>query len=164
MALTLPGSGALALPSGTTVPTPTAGDNSTQVASTAYVQGSLASTATTQTGASTNTAVTPAALAGSMLGGVGQSWQNMTGSRAIGTSYTNNTGRPISVRLIATVAYTGSTTVPALKATVSGVDVDGWNSNISQTVLQTLEISVVPPGATYSFSGTGTILTWAELR
>lgn len=95
--------------------------------------------------------------------GYGQTPQDVTASRAINTTYYNLTGRPISISVIASIAYTGSSTTPVLKAVLRGVDVDGWNSNTSQTNVQTLKIPVIPPGHSYSISGTGTILKWSEL-
>jgi hypothetical protein len=89
--------------------------------------------------------------------GVGQTWTNVTGSRALGTTYTNSTSNPI----FASVYVTGQTTV-GVTITVSGNVVAtfqwaGTNNNTSTTI--------IPAGATYSFStGSGSLGSWWELR
>lgn len=93
--------------------------------------------------------------------GLGQTWQNMSGSRvANGTSYSNTTGRPIQVIVTATSAgANGAATV-----FVSGVLIhsNSWGSSVTSP--QTISF-IVPPGNTYSVTLTnyGTPL-WAELR
>ena len=57
------------------VPTPTTGDNSTKVATTAFVKAKSEADSI----------------------GVGQTWQNMTASRSNGVTYINNTNSPIQV-------------------------------------------------------------------
>ena len=91
--------------------------------------------------------------------GVNQTWQNVT--RVIGTTYTNSTGKPITVA----ISYTNSAanTVQGLViagATVyaSGCPVANFGSGFTL---------VVPNGATYlttTNAGTMTIVTLAELR
>ena len=91
--------------------------------------------------------------------GVNQTWQNVT--RVIGTTYTNSTGKPITVA----ISYTNSAanTVQGLViagATVyaSGCPVANFGSGFTL---------VVPNGATYvttTNAGTMTLVTWAELR
>lgn len=92
--------------------------------------------------------------------GVGQTWQNVTGSRALGTTYTNSTGRPITVviRVLSTTTYSNSS------LTVAGVAVPGSYTSITGG---STEISaVVPAGATYVQVNTysSTLDTWCELR
>lgn len=93
------------------------------------------------------------------LVGVGQSWQDVTLSRVSGTTYTNNTGRPIQVSLSIqdnsqnssfTVIVGGIVIVNVLDFGASG----------------TYPISfIVPIGSTYSVNrNTNTIRLWAELR
>jgi hypothetical protein len=95
--------------------------------------------------------------------GVGQTWQNLTSSRANATTYTNSTGRPIIVSI------TGSNATNAgMSLTVSGVVVawSGWYSLAGGQVSGTIA-AVVPSGATYSTSGwlSGSINpSWNELR
>lgn len=128
----------------------------------------FASNAAVQAGASSTSMVSPAGLASAMLGGNGQVWRNVTSSRAIGTSYTNSTGRPIMV----SAALTSPTTIEAAQAgaTVTGVSVGSVTCNESngsayQGINQTLSF-IVPNGAAYSISaiaGVINIVSWAEL-
>lgn len=92
--------------------------------------------------------------------GQGQSWQNVTGSRGIGTSYPNNTGRPILVSIYST----GTGASQYLNAYVNGVLIgvtagDTTNGQSSSTLT-----FIVPTGISYSTSGTRTLSNWAELR
>jgi hypothetical protein len=91
--------------------------------------------------------------------GVGQTWQNVTGSRALGTTYTNSTGRPISVNIVASRSNAAGT----LGITVAGVSTG--DLAIAQAV-QGFVSAVVPNGATYLISGSTltTINAWVELR
>lgn len=94
--------------------------------------------------------------------GVNQTWQNVAGSRAIGTTYTNTTGRPIVVK----VSY-GLVSGNGLKLTVGGVDVAFMSGNSATVIYQTIEAEV-PSGATYVLSyfvgSSSTAQSWAELR
>jgi hypothetical protein len=91
--------------------------------------------------------------------GVGQTWQNVTGSRALGTTYTNSTGRPISVNIVASRSNAAGT----LGITVAGVSTG--DLAIAQAV-QGFVSAIVPNGATYLISGSTltTIEAWVELR
>ena len=88
-----------------------------------------------------------------------QSWHDVTISRALGTTYTNSTGKPIMV----SVAMTS--TAQALAAlTVAGAGV--VNGNVSSIGFQLNVTGIVPIGATYSANvntGTGTLTRWTEL-
>lgn len=93
--------------------------------------------------------------------GYGQSWQFMTGSRAIGTTYYNTTGRPIFVSV--RVVFTG--TNGYLSALVGGVDAGSSTAAFSATLSSITFI--VPPGSSYRVDNNnqpaGT-LGWLELR
>jgi len=94
--------------------------------------------------------------------GVGQTWQNLTASRAYGTTYTNSTGRPI---LVSTYSTYGSP--QSLVATVSGVTVVRSESVVPGTSQNCQVQFIVPAGATYSVAQTGggvSLSGWAELR
>lgn len=91
--------------------------------------------------------------------GDGQTWQNVTSSRAANTVYTNTTKRPIMVKIITIATWPGSRDLM-----VSGVSVDpqsissNWNGAMSQMV-------IVPPDATYQFGNAPVpVTTWMELR
>lgn len=125
----------------------------------AFSTGSLASAGTTQTGSSTTTAVTPAGLAATMLGGVGQAHQDVTASRAFGSTYTNSTGRPI---VISVSGQTTSSTT-SLTGVVGGVTICQQGTSFTGITLSMT--FAVPNGATYSVSAVNNSLTiWSELR
>lgn len=169
-----------------TAPTAAAGTNTTQVATTAFVKtavdnyvipdaavstAKIAPTGVTEGiyGSATEIPiitvnaegqVTEASTASITIPdpiGVGQTWQNVTASRTLGATYTNDTGRPIQVT--ASVQNTAS-------ASVGGVTI--FNSytvsccGVPQISFFPLSF-IVPADATYSISGTA-LATWAELR
>lgn len=94
--------------------------------------------------------------------GVGQTWQDVTASRAFATTYTNTTGRPITVN-VGTVGVTNTTIT--MTATVGGVsfDVDFTSSTASNRLIGAF---IVPSGATYRVhTSLGiSLLQWVELR
>jgi hypothetical protein len=97
------------------------------------------------------------------VGGVGtsgQTWQNLTASRAAFTTYTNTTGKPISVQVSTVNGSPAVTSSTALL--IDGVQVanPGEQANRRSWVG-----GIVPNGSTYfvSLSANG-IDTWAELR
>jgi len=80
--------------------------------------------------------------------GVDQTWQDVTGSRASGVTYTNTTGKPISI-------YVDISNVAA------SLSIDGV---ILQSGTTTTTISaIVPDSATYVITSS-TINRWSELR
>lgn len=100
------------------------------------------------------------------VGGVGtgsQTWQNVSASRATGTTYTNTTGKPILVSV-----FGSSVTNSGFYLIVDGVTVSwtGWFSLAGGQVTGTTT-AVVPNGSTYSVSGwvSGSLYAgWSELR
>lgn len=86
--------------------------------------------------------------------GVGQSWLDMTASRAKGVTYTNGTGRTIAL---------------FIKFDPDGGDstlyIDGHNFS-AQDTSGTFVSFVIPPGGTYSLSawGVASVMKWLELR
>ena len=115
----------------------------------------------TLTSVSTTQAATAAQakVLNDMMLGVGQTWQDVTGSRSAGVTYTNNTGRPI----VATVSVDDSGSVSPVTVVVGGVTI----INIEDFGAPgTIPITfVVPIGATYRFnSNSNPIRAWAELR
>ena len=91
--------------------------------------------------------------------GVGQTWQDMTASRALGTNYTNSSGRPISVHLWFVPSAGGSNGV----ALVAGTVVDTIQSATTEVVGAQF---IVPSGAVYRFNNNSglTLTKWMELR
>ena len=197
-------------------PTPTVGDNSTKIATTAFVNtkvgtlGTMASQNATAvaitggtitgitdltvadggTGASSITANSvilgngTSALSGNLVApstsgnvltsngttwtsssrigvGIGQSWQNVTSSRAIGTSYTNSTGSPIALSIQLSQA-SGS----VVQLTINGsvvIAAQGCTDLNNHSMMY----SIIPNGDSYSLSvvgGSNSIQAWHELR
>lgn len=98
------------------------------------------------------------------LFGQAQTWQNVTGSRAGGVTYTNNTMRPIQVNI--TVGVLGGQTAYNMVLLVDGVNV-AQTSALGQASGQGngLLSAIVPVGSSYSlFVSAGGIGYWAELR
>jgi hypothetical protein len=114
-----------------TAPTATAGTNTTQLATTAFAMG--------------------AGIGGN------QTWQDVTASRAIGTTYTNSTGKPIEVIVTATQVSTGS-----LSVTIGGVLI--YTIAPQNVGEKDVFPFIVQNGITYLVSGTMTKNQWAELR
>ena len=94
--------------------------------------------------------------------GVGQTWQDLTASRAIGTTYTNSTGKPIYVKIVCTAPQNVS-----ISPTVDGVVLASSSGSFTANA-RTSSDFIVPNGATYSITGIGgsltSITTWSELR
>jgi hypothetical protein len=92
--------------------------------------------------------------------GVGQTWQDLTASRAGGTTYTNSTGRPIALGISVTNASAATTS--AAQLTIGGVIVSfpGEQANRRSALF-----GIVPSGTTYSLTlSSDTIQYWTELR
>jgi len=91
---------------------------------------------------------------------IARTLQNMTGSRALSTVYTNNTNQDIDVYVRGT-----ATANQMLQVRINGTYVLS-----SELAGATVEVAVpmfrVPPGFTYTISPsvTGTLLSWYELR
>ena len=127
-------------------------------------------TATTFSGAGTSLTGTAAALsiggnaatattatnATNILGN-SQSYQNVTGSRSSGATYTNSTGKPIWVWYSATSATPGAVTT---------CYVDGNLACYTNMDLYPRAFAgfVVPIGSTYSINCGGNLAYWLELR
>lgn len=91
--------------------------------------------------------------------GNGQTWQDLTASRALGTTYYNTTGRAIMVNVRGTSPTAGAGVI----ITVGGVAIVGNNqADANYGVAHNI---IVPPGASYSAALTaGTLVKWHELR
>lgn len=90
---------------------------------------------------------------------IGQTWQDLTGSRVLGTTYYNTTAKPILV-----TAWGSSNVNASGVTTVNAVVVDTFVVN-SATAAVPLAKTVIPPGGSYSVSMTGsTLVKWVELR
>lgn len=106
------------------------------------------------TGTSTDYPMSQKAVTDQLLG-VGQTWQDVTGSRIVGTTYTNTTGRTIQVSASLGVVSQGQ---------IVSVLVDGVTVVNNQTQGYSVPISFsVPAGSTYTASSSG-VTSWSELR
>lgn len=137
-----------------TVTSPNTNTNYTQTLPAAT--GDLVSTGDTGTVTSTMlaTAATPI--------GVGQTWQNVTSSRAIGTTYTNSTGRPIMVIVSGTGGGANGLWGVTLNSAISYYTPSTYTTNV-----WTACEFIVPAGNTYQLSQQGSSVTlqnWSELR
>ena len=106
-----------------------------------------------------------AALTSDVLG-IGQTWTNVTGSRVLGTTYTNSTTKPITVVVGTQAAGAGAYYITV---TIGGVALPyhGSNSNTGSYLAITF---IVPAGVTYVVANTTNALlsntgnNWVELR
>ena len=99
------------------------------------------------------------ALASMQSLGFGQTTQNLSGSRSIGTTYYNSTSRPIIV----------SITINPINSAVVYLNVNGnpfAQFNMAGYVANTQLIALVLPGQTYSLTAPsgGTVSIWTEIR
>lgn len=94
--------------------------------------------------------------------GVGQTWQDVTASRILGTTYTNSTGKPI---VVCAGTHTGVGVYQlTLTATINGIDVKiGQSSSTSGNTSSSGSI-IVPNGGTYNLTSGYTLTYWFELR
>ena len=123
-----------------TAPTAAQNTNTTQIATTAFVGASGI--------------------------GLGQTWQNVTGSRAIGSVYTNTTGRPIVVVVAAYSAVASAYIYAIVGGVAMGLtstaeaNYTAWINRYASTFF------VVPNGATYQIiqNGAHSLWYWTELR
>ena len=93
--------------------------------------------------------------------GYGQTLQTMTGSRALGTTYYNTTGKPIEIYVRTT--YGAGSNVLTLTVGAGAKIHSGNGSYESFSKIS----SVVPVGVAYSVtltSGTAALVDWMELR
>jgi hypothetical protein len=116
---------------------------------------SISGNAATATSATTATTATTANNAI----GVGQSWQDVTGSRASSVTYTNSTGRTICISVNAgtggndaSVQIYVNGSLIAYAASRAPYDQDAWAS------------AIIPNGATYSADLGNGLRSWWELR
>lgn len=103
------------------------------------------------------------ALAMSSIG-YGQTWQNVSGSRALATNYYNTTGRPISVNVMLTTTA-GSASFNKATISINGVSVNGSASPGAGASYSLYVTAIVPPGSVYQVTtANATITNWEELR
>jgi len=102
--------------------------------------------------------------------GAGQTWQDVTSTRELGTNYQNTTAKPIVVNVMVTTATTGShmlevfvsSSTPPTENVIT--EVYRWDSSWL-TMVKTVSV-VVPSGHYYKAAQTGSLAKykWNELR
>ena len=103
--------------------------------------------------------------------GVGQSYTDVTASRAIDTTYTNSTGRPIFI-VVTVSGYNGGAPRSSAALVVNGsiygtVYTNEYYSASALTPGLVMVIGVIPDGQTYRVTTAGnpsTLSQWSELR
>jgi hypothetical protein len=104
-----------------------------------------------------------AALAALQSFGVGQTWQNLTGSRAGSTTYYNTTGRTIWVRIVFTLTSTAGAC--AASPAVAGASLSSWTSYAPAAGQYGADMFPVGPGQSYAVTFTNvSTYQWLELR
>lgn len=97
-----------------------------------------------------------------------QTWQDMTASRALGTTYTNNTGRPIHVSVVANPD--SGAVAPFIGLHVDGVPIAQSKASATSGQVYLNVYSIVPAGSTYTVntstesSAAAVIRYWREYR
>jgi len=83
--------------------------------------------------------------------GYGQTWQNMTASRAYGVTYTNSTAKPIMISV-----SSASQTNTWIGNVLNGLALP---NQLTSTITY-----IIPSGYTYLLSGNSALTAWLELR
>ena len=146
----------LATIAGGLVPASQLPDATTSVKGAVILNNTLTSTSTTQ-------ALT--AAQGKVLNdqafGIGQTWQDVTASRASGVTYTNSSTRPImlSIAVRDSSSFGSATLYVNSSIAIRLDDLAGGSAGHVQIV------TVVPSGQTYKLDATVNLITfWGELR
>ena len=94
------------------------------------------------------------AIAALQSAGMGQTWQNMSGSRTSGVTYYNTTGKPIQLAILANVG-SGSAT-GAISVSIGGLSL---GQAIATGVAQIGGSAsfLIPPGQSYSYTQSGVV-------
>lgn len=93
--------------------------------------------------------------------GTGQTWTDVTGSRVVGTTYTNSTGKPIFLG----IKLAGNPQNAGGNLSVNGSVVASFQAYAATSVGSVA--TIVPPSGTYvltQFTATLSITSWFELR
>lgn len=93
--------------------------------------------------------------------GVGQTWQDVSGSRSASTSYQNTTGRPIEVAIVAVSTQAAGRDVEISDDDSTWIRVGYCTGSAGG---QAPSSFIVPDNWYYRINGAVASLTWAELR
>ena len=119
------------------------------------IENEVLSVSLNNTLTSTSTTQALTAAQGKMLNdqafGVGQTWQNLTASRAAETIYTNTTGKPIQVA----ISYNGNNAY---------FDIGGVEIYMPDYTAFGFAFFIIPNGTTYRIRNQVGINSWSELR
>lgn len=131
-----------------------------------YIESTQATAGTWANSPSTIQGYGGQALAAMSSLGYGQTWQNVTGSRALSTTYYNTTGKPITV-LMQVIAGAGAS-FSNIVANIGGFSLPAIRA-VGDSVVGGHVSYLIPAGMSYSIAstpdaGTSTIRSWSELR
>ena len=157
------------------VPTPAINDNSTIIANTAYVKNNLANYAplyspnltgiptvpTASNGTSTTQIASTAFVenAVSTVPVLGSTWTNYTGIKTSFTTYTNTTGKYIQAFCNSGCNGGGNGSI-----WINGNQVANWAAQFNGCGGYSCNMAaIIPPGATYYISSSGSVNSWWEL-
>ena len=124
-----------------------------------YIESTQATAGTWATAPSTIQGYGGQALSALSSLGYSQTWQVLTGSRALTTTYYNTTGRPIFVNIQVQATTNGTNTL-----LINGVVAC---QTVSSASLGVQVSGVVPAGGSYSADsnqGSKSLISWSELR
>ena len=131
---------------------------------TKYDSGDIATQAQAEARTDNTTLMTPLRVAqantksiGDSTLGAGQTWQDVSASRAVSTSYQNTTGKPIQLAIRLSNSTDRSVQVSSNNSTwiQIGTSYSSW---------WPFTYVVIPVGYYYRVNGSASILNWAELR
>ena len=129
-----------------------------------YVESTQATAGTWATAPSTIQGQGGQALAAMSSLGYGQTWQNVTASRAFATTYYNTTGKPIFIQVSAVTIASGG----AINLTINGSAVGGNYGvlSLASGAPYPSISTIIPVSGSYSVQNAGgsTISVWSELR
>lgn len=117
----------------------------------------IATTAIAQAGVNDTDIITPLKLKNSVFG-IGQTVQDVTASRALGTTYTNSTGKPILISVTVAGANDNKTTTLTVDGVAAASVINSKQYGQAKNICY-----VIPPSSTYSVVGSP-ISLWTELR
>jgi len=129
-----------------------------------YIESTQATAGTWATAPSTIQGYGGQALSAMSSIGYGQTWQDVTASRASGTTYYNSTGKPITVLISVanSAGFVVNYTITVAGTTMNNVRVDTSGQSTTAYIPTTF---IVPPNASYLLTiTTGTLNKWMELR
>ena len=92
--------------------------------------------------------------------GVGQTWQDVTASRALAVTYTNSTGKPIMV-IVSTYGGVNNSINASINGSVAYMFAD---ANVNTGSAFCSGSIIIPVAATYNITSVGSKHTWLELR